>query len=472
MQRRNFLIMGSSAMLLPAMSQAAARRESCDIVVVGAGGAGLAAAVTAADLGAKVVVLEKMPVIGGNTQLAAGGMNAAGTQLQGQKEVKDDWRSMYADTMKGGRDHNDPALVEIMTRGSSDAVDWLTAIGGEFPNLKRSGGASAVRTHQPAGGHAFGPYVTRVLYAAALQRGITVRTRSRVVELVKGANGAAAGVVVQDARGVPYTIDAKAVIIASGGYGSNAERVAKYRPDFARFTSTGQPGTTGDGQELVQGLGGDVYDLDLIQIHPTQAVGSKTLISETVRGAGAILVNREGRRFVDEVTTRDRASAAVLKQTGRSAFLIFDHGVRTSMKMMDGYDHLGLIKSGATAAALAQKIGVDGQGLAATIAAYNRYQADKKDAEFGRADMPRPLVAADFHAIEVQPGIHFTMGGVRIDPRTRVLRADRSVVKGLYAAGEVTSGVHGKNRLGGNSMTALFTFGPIAAREAVAYIQA
>ncbi|MEF9997403.1 MAG: flavocytochrome c, partial [Burkholderiaceae bacterium] len=337
---------------------------------------------------------------------------------------------------------------------------------------KRSGGASAVRTHQPAGGHAFGPYVTRVLYAAALQRGITVRTRSRVVELVKGANGAAAGVVVQDARGVPYTIDAKAVIIASGGYGSNAERVAKYRPDFARFTSTGQPGTTGDGQELVQGLGGDVYDLDLIQIHPTQAVGSKTLISETVRGAGAILVNREGRRFVDEVTTRDRASAAVLKQTGRSAFLIFDHGVRTSMKMMDGYDHLGLIKSGATAAALAQKIGVDGQGLAATIAAYNRYQADKKDAEFGRADMPRPLVAADFHAIEVQPGIHFTMGGVRIDPRTRVLRADRSVVKGLYAAGEVTSGVHGKNRLGGNSMTALFTFGPIAAREAVAYIQA
>ena len=125
------------------------------------------------------------------------------------------------------------------------------------------------------------------------------------------------GVLVQDRRGDLYTIETRGVVLASGGYGSSPERVAKYRPDLASFTSTGQPGTTGDALDLVQKIGGETFDLDQIQIHPTQAVGAKTLVSETVRGAGSILVNREGKRFVNEVTTRDRASAAVLRRPAR-----------------------------------------------------------------------------------------------------------------------------------------------------------
>lgn len=468
MKRRSFLVVGSFAMLAPLPAFAARKSEQFDVVVIGAGGAGLSAAIVAADAGARVVVLEKMPIIGGNTQLAAGGMNAAGTPVQAQKGIKDDWKAMYEDTMKGGGNRNQPDLVEVMTKGSADAVVWLTSLGAQLPGLVRSGGARVDRTLQPVGGPTFGPYITRVLFDNAMKRRCSVRTNSRVVDILLRPDGSIGGVVVMDRRGDLYSIESRAVIVASGGYGSSAERVAKYRPDLASFTSTGQPGTTGDAIDLVQRIGGEVFDLDQIQIHPTQAVGAKTLVSETVRGAGSILVNREGKRFVNEVITRDKASAAVLKQTGRSAFIVFDDAIKGSMGMMEGYFHLHLVKSAPTLTELAKQIGVDGGNLMQTVDAYNRYQAAKHDAEFDRDDMPRALKAAPFYAIEVRPGIHFTMGGIRINTKTEVMTRDKSPIPGLFAAGEVTGGVHGGNRLGGNAMTALFTFGPIAGREAAA----
>ena len=323
MKRRSILALSSAALVtrLPAMA-AQRNDETFDIVVVGAGGAGLSAAIAATDAGANVIVLEKMPVIGGNTQLAAGGMNAAATPNQAARGIKDDWRSMYEDTMKGGHNRNQAELVEIMTRDSAAAVAWLTALGADLPGLVRSGGARVDRTLQPVGGPAFGPYITQLLFDNAMKRKIALRTYSRVTDLILGSGGAIAGVKVQDRRGDRYNINARAVIMASGGYGSSAEKIAILKPEFARFTSTGQPGTTGDALDLVGRAGGELFDLDQIQIHPTQAKGSKTLISETVRGAGAILVNREGKRFVNEVTTRDKASAAELAQTGKSAFLI------------------------------------------------------------------------------------------------------------------------------------------------------
>lgn len=472
MKRRSILALSSAALVTQLPTMAAQRNdETFDIVVVGAGGAGLSAAIAATDAGANVIVLEKMPVIGGNTQLAAGGMNAAATPNQAARGIKDDWRSMYEDTMKGGHNRNQAELVEIMTRDSAAAVAWLTALGADLPGLVRSGGARVDRTLQPVGGPAFGPYITQLLFDNAMKRKIALRTYSRVTDLILGSGGAIAGVKVQDRRGDRYNINARAVIMASGGYGSSAEKIAILKPEFARFTSTGQPGTTGDALDLVGRAGGELFDLDQIQIHPTQAKGSKTLISETVRGAGAILVNREGKRFVNEVTTRDKASAAELAQTGKSAFLIFDEGIRKSMSMMDGFFHLGLVKDGETLEALAKRIGVDETMLPLTVANYNKYQAAKHDPDFERDDMARPVAKAPFYAIEVNPGIHFTMGGVRINARTQVMSPGKKPLPGLYAAGEVTGGVHGANRLGGNSMTALFTFGPIAGREAAAYVK-
>jgi fumarate reductase flavoprotein subunit len=185
LQRREFLLAGSAAMLMPTAVFAQQVRDTVDVVVIGGGGAGLSAAVVARDAGASVLVLEKMPMVGGNTQLAAGGMNAAGTKLQADKGVKDDWHWMYEDTMKGGHDRNQKDLVELMTKGSADAVDWLTSIGAQLPALVRSGGARAVRTHQPVGGETFGPYITRVLLAAAIKRGVPIRRNSRVIEILQ-----------------------------------------------------------------------------------------------------------------------------------------------------------------------------------------------------------------------------------------------------------------------------------------------
>jgi fumarate reductase flavoprotein subunit len=472
MRRREFLLTGSATLLLPSPLVAQQRNDVADVVVIGAGGAGFSAAITAADAGARVVIIEKMPIIGGNTQLAAGGMNAAGTKLQAAKGIRDEWRWMYEDAMKGGRNRNQTDLVEIMTKGSSDAVDWLTGLGANLTEIVRSGGGRVERTHQPVGGFNFGPYITRVLLDNATKRRIPIRTNTRVVDVLQRADGGVRGVVVQDRRGARYSIETRAVVIASGGYGSSPERIAKLQPAYAAFTSTGQPGTTGDAIDFAARAGAEVFDLDQIQIHPTQAVGAKTLISETVRGAGAIMVNREGKRFINEVTTRDLASAAVLKQTGKTAFVVFDDTVKQSMKLMEGYFHLDLVKEGATPAALAQRIGMDGTNLARTIEAYNGYQAAKRDAEFERDDMARPLVKPPFYAIEVKPGIHFTMGGIRINGRAQVMSQTMQPIPGLFAAGEVIGGVHGANRLGGNSMTALFTFGPIAGREAAAYLRA
>jgi len=206
MKRRSILALSSAALVtrLPAMA-AQRNDETFDIVVVGAGGAGLSAAIAATDAGANVIVLEKMPVIGGNTQLAAGGMNAAATPNQAARGIKDDWRSMYEDTMKGGHNRNQAELVEIMTRDSAAAVAWLTALGADLPGLVRSGGARVDRTLQPVGGPAFGPYITQLLFDNAMKRKIALRTYSRVTDLILGSGGAIAGVKVQDRRATATT---------------------------------------------------------------------------------------------------------------------------------------------------------------------------------------------------------------------------------------------------------------------------
>jgi fumarate reductase flavoprotein subunit len=472
MQRREFLLSGSAAMLWSTSLFAQQRRDTVDVVVIGSGGAGLSAAITAADAGAKVLVLEKMPIIGGNTQLAAGGMNAAETKIQEAKGIKDDWRVMYEDTMKGGHDRNQPELVEIMTKGSAAAVGWLTDLGVKFsPSVHFSGGARIERSHEPDGGGAFGTYVTRILFDNVVKRQVEIRKNSKVVEILQRPDGAVRGVVVQDRRGQLYTVETRAIVVASGGYGSSPDKIAKLKPEYAQFTSTGQPGTTGDALEFAEKAGAEVFDLDQIQIHPTQAVGAKTLISESLRGGGAILVNRDGKRFTNELGTRDATSAKVLQQNGQMAFIVFDENLKQRRKMIEGYFHLGLVKEGDTLESLAKAAGMDAANFVRTAETYNSYQAAKSDPEFKRADLPLPLARPKFYAIAVKPGIHFTMGGIRINGRTQVMSRQKQPIPGLFAAGEVTGGVHGGNRIGGTSMTALFTFGPIAGREAAAYVK-
>ena len=189
-------------------------------------------------------------------------------------------------------------------------------------------------------------------------------------------------------------------------------------------------------------------------------------MTEAVRGNGAIFVNREGKRFVNEITTRDATSAAILKQTGGTAFMIFDEGIRKSLKQIEGYFHLELVKDGRSPQDLAAKLGIPADVFAATLAAYNRAVETKNDAEFKRPDLPRAVKIPNFYSIEVIPGIHYTMGGLKINPATQVIGKDGKAIPGFFAAGEVTGGVHGGNRLGGNSISETITFGRIAGTNA------
>ncbi|WP_168205865.1 flavocytochrome c [Geobacter sp. FeAm09] len=447
------------------------RVERADVVVIGAGAAGMTAAITAHDAGARVILIEKQPITGGNSMLAAGGMNAAGTRFQKAKGIADSVELMYQDTMKGGGNIGDPALVRVLAKESAGSVDWLTSLGADISDVGRMGGASVNRTHRPKGGAAVGAHIAGVLKKNAVQRRIDIRLNSKVVKLIEDNKGRITGVQVEGKHSGLYTIKAKAVVLTAGGFSANADKVAFYRPEYKGMTTSNQPGATGDGMDLGAKAGGELKDMKEIQIHPTVAAGSRILITEAVRGNGAILVNHEGKRFVNELTTRDKASAAILAQTGKSAYLVFDEGIRKSLKQIDGYFHLELVKEGATIQELAAAINVPATVLEATVASYNAAFDGKSDPDFKRPDIPRPIRTARYYAIEVKPGVHYTMGGLKINADGQVLAASGTPMAGLFAAGEVTGGVHGNNRLGGNSISETITFGRIAGASAAKLVK-
>lgn len=449
---------------------AAGVKETTDVVIIGSGGAGLAAAVSARDAGANVILLEKEPIPGGNTKLAAGGMNAAETKPQAKLGIADKKQIMIDDTMKGGRNINDPELVKTLANNSSDSIDWLTSMGADMTDVGRMGGASVNRSHRPTGGAGVGAHVAQVLWDNAVKRGTDIRLNSRVVRILEDASGKITGVLVKGEYTGYYVIKADAVVIAAGGFAKNNDRVAKYDPKLKGFKATNHPGATGDGLDVALQAGAATRDLEYIQAHPTYSPAGGVMITEAVRGNGAIVVNRDGNRFMNEITTRDKASAAILQQKGESAYLVFDDSIRKSLKAIEGYVHLNIVKEGKTVEDLAKQLDVPAAELAKTITAYNGFVKSGKDAQFERPDLPRELATAPFYALEIAPAVHHTMGGVVIDTKAEV-KSEKTgkPIEGLYAAGEVTGGVHGANRLGGNAISDIVTYGRIAGASAAKY---
>ena len=447
--------------------------EQADIVVIGAGGAGMAAAVQAHDNGVKkVVILEKMPMAGGNTVRATGGLNAAETPQQAKLGIKDSIEQMYKDTMKGGHNLNNPELVKVLCQNSNDAVQWLIKLGGNFQDVGFLGGATNKRAHRPTGGAAVGPEVVKTLYNAVEARKIDLRTDSQVVDLIV-KNGAVAGVKVKGEDGKTYEINAKAVVNAAGGFGANNAMVSKIIPRLKGFATTNHPGATGDGLLLSEKVKAAFVDMDQIQTHPTVVETTGVMVTEAVRGNGAVLINKEGKRFYDELSTRDAVSAAVLKQTTGHAYMFFDDDVRKSLKAIEGYIKMpGMVIQGKTLDEIAKNMGVPAANLKATMAQYAKDQAAGKDSCCGRTKMERPLNKAPYYAILVTPAVHHTMGGVKINTKAEVIDVNGKVIPGYFAAGEVTGGVHGGNRLGGNAQADIIVFGRIAGNSATAYAKA
>ena len=441
---------------------------TCDIVVVGAGGAGLTAAVEAASHGdLRIIVLEKQGILGGNTNYSTGGINAAGTEAQQALGISDSPDLFYDDTMRGGKQKNIPSLVRSLVDNAAATVAWLSSLGADLSDVGLMGGSSVKRTHRPKGGMAIGAHLMKVLKEASSKANIEIRTSNKVTGLLT-TGGTVTGVRVENVDGSTYRLQAKAVVIATGGFGANLQMVTSYQPSLAGFATLNHPGATGDAFAWIESVGGSTLQMDYIQIHPTAEADNHILITEAVRGNGAILVNHDGVRFVNEMDTRDVVSAAILSQPSEEAFLIFDQTVRQSLASIETYANQHLMTEGADAATLATRAGLPSGTLIATLDRYTTFQKTGLDEDFGRSStqMTAPLDTPPYYAIRVKPAIHHTMGGIRVDADMHVLRTDDTPVPGLFAAGEVTGGIHGANRLGGNGVADIVVNGKIAGREA------
>ena len=441
-----------------------------EIVIIGAGGAGMTAAIMLQQAGKDFVILEKMPYVGGNTTKATGGMNASETHYQKEQGIEDSNALFAADTMKGGHALNDSSLVAVMANSSAGAIDWLDTIGAELPKISFSGGASVNRIHAPADGSGVGAYLVDRFSAKLNELGVKVMLETAATELLTDEDGKIAGVkaVGPDAM---YTINARAVILASGGFGANEAMYTTYRPDLKGTVTTNAPGATGDGIVMAQALGADLVDIEQIQLHPTVEQTTSILITESVRGDGAILVNQGGVRFTNELLTRDAVSAAELAQEGSYAYIIFDQKLRDNLKAVEKYVKSGITVQADTIEGLAEQLGIDPATLAGTLNDWNEIVKNQRDTQFGRTTgMKEDLTTAPYYAIKIAPGIHHTMGGVKINTAAEVINTEGAAIPGLFAAGEVCGGVHGGNRLGGNAVADIVIFGRIAAESAMAYL--
>ena len=483
-----------------------------DVVIIGAGGAGMTSALTAAEKGAKVVILESQAGVGGNSVRATGGMNAGDTPYQDNAafaqaagvektlagigayadnetivkladEVKVQWAAyqqnpegyfdsvelMQLDTMIGGKGINNPELVKVLAENSAEGVEWLRNYNIFLDNTGAFGGASVNRIHWPkVDGKKtnVGSYMIPLLEKACKENAsISILFETTAYEIVM-VDGAAKGVKATGKTGNTVTVNADAVVIAAGGFGANLDMVASYKPELKGFMTTNAAGLQGQGIAMAQAVGAAVVDMEQIQIHPTVQADTAALITEGLRGDGAILVNAEGKRFIDEVGTRDVVSAAEIAQTGSYSWLIVDDAMLQASATIQGYVKKGFVFSGATYEELAAATGMPADAFAATMNAWNGYVAAKNDPDFGRVSFANPLDTAPFYAIKVTAGIHHTMGGVAINTETQVLTAEGTVIPGLFAAGEVTGGVHGANRLGGNAVSDFVVFGRIAGENA------
>ena len=488
-----------------------------DVVVIGAGGAGMTAAMTAADAGQKVVILESQAMVGGNSARATGGMNAAKTVYQDENEfdqaagvektlataaekyadnetitalaktVSEQWAAYQAnptgyfdsvelmelDTMVGGKGINDPELVKTLCEGTADAIDWLDENGITLHNVSSFGGASVKRIHRPVNEEgkvvSVGAYMIPLLQENCEKRGIDIVLNTTVDTILTDANGAAVGVSGTDKDGNTVVVNAKSVILATGGFGANLDMVTQYKPELAGFMTTNAAGAQGQGIEMATAIGAGTVDMDQIQIHPTVEANTAALITEGLRGDGAILVNANGERFIDEVGTRDVVSAAEIAQPGSYSWLIVDQAMADASSVIQGYIKKGYTKTGATYEELAKELDVDPATFANTMETWNGYVEAKNDPDFGRTSFANKLDTAPYYAIKVTAGVHHTMGGLKINTNTEVLNEKGEVIPGLFAAGEVTGGVHGANRLGGNAVADFTVFGRIAGAAASKY---
>ncbi|HJH07930.1 flavocytochrome c [Fusobacterium ulcerans] len=452
--------------------------QNKDVVVIGAGGAGLVAAIEAKNNGAKnVIVLEKMAFAGGNTLISGGEYAAPNNWVQVKKGLKDSNDAFYNDILKGGDNEGDPKLVRVLADNALSGAEWLKDyINMTFEDRQMFfGGHSVERSLVPQG--ATGVEMISKLLAKAEELNIPVLYETPATELMVD-KGRVTGVkaVSEDKE---YTFLAKdGVILATGGFGSNLEMRVKYNKDVdENILSTNTVGITGDGITMAEKIGAQLEDMPFIQTYPTcDPISGALLYFGDVRlVGGSILVNQEGKRFVEELERRDVISMAIKNQTGNAAYQFCDEAqVKLSGVAEHHADEVNylfnnkLLVKADTIKEAADFFGIDAAELEKTVAKYNQYAKDGKDLEFNKRGKLTPFEAkGPFYIMKAVPAVHHTMGGVKIDENARVINTKGEVIKGLYGAGEVTGDIHGTNRLGSDAIADITVFGRIAGQNVV-----
>ena len=442
-------------------------KTEADVIVIGAGLSGLSASVRAAEQGADVLLLEKMAYAGGNCILSTGILQAAGTKLQAQAGIEDSPEQYALDMAQGASADRDPVQMKMVSTLSGETLDWLADNGVEFSDKVTQGvGSTAYRAHQSM------PDANELvsgLVDTASQKGVMIQYDTPVLSLMTDDQGKVTGVVANQ-KGQPVEYTAKAVIIASGGFGGSPEMLSKYWGDeYAKMTYAGSPGTTGEMIEEAAKLGAKLTDMDKAAYgSPTVEVSKNMLITAMVLSGGAILTDSTGSRFCNETGDPFDTSKSVVETQEPFVFEIFDQNVADNVYKVSVYQNMGIVEQAATVEELAEKVGLPADTLKATIEQYNAAVESGKD-EFGRTIFTQPLTTAPFYCVKVAAGGVMTFGGLTLDDQCRVLKEDGSVIEGLYSAGEATGGYRAYGYVCGDANAHAAVTGKVAGESAAAY---
>ena len=444
--------------------------KKVDVIVIGSGAAGMSAAIAARDKGARTVVLEKMPIIGGNTLISSGVVNAPDEKNQKLQGIEDSNEWFYKQTLAAGHDKADPVLVKVLTDRSYQTIQWLESIGVKFKKgVFQVYGGLWPRGHYPSVSHGRG-------YVAALSeqcraKDIPILTNVQVVGLIKEGSRVI-GVEARFKNQLKKFYADKAVIIASGGFSANKALYTKLDPRLEGMTFTGASSATGEMIGIAEKAGAAVSDMEYIQCNLGPDVGYSHRSGYHLDVTRHVLVNIHGKRFVAEDGARDYLRDAVLQQPNKIVYSIVDkNGFQNLSSLFQQAGILGEIEGehfeNNDLAELAKKMKVPPENLVNTIKEYNQAVETKKD-PYGREVwmLTQKIETPPFYAARVRMAVHYTLGGIVINENAQVLTKEREPIKGLYAAGEVTTGVHGSNRVGGNGLLDAFVFGRIAGENA------
>ncbi len=461
--------------------------QGYDVVVVGAGGAGLTAAIAAAENGAEVVVIEQENIVGGNTSWSGAGMDIPDNWVQAKQGIKDSIELYTEDTVAGGDRTNLMELTNVLAENALPMAEWLRDdVGVAFMDdfQKHFGGHTVARAIVVEGG--IGSQLVMAEYVKAEELGVVFKMNTKATALVTDETGRVIGVDAENKAGQKLTFNGEfGVVLASGGFAGNPEIRVKYRPDLDEsINTTNAPGHNGDGIVMAEALGAGTTHMEWIQTYPFcfPTTGKISFVADT-RMYGAPMVNVEGKRFINENDRRDFVSAAILSQSDRYGYMVWDEEILTEARTLEiygkEYDQLvsdGVLVKADTLEEAAAFFGIDEATLMQTIADYNGFaksyeggmDSKEADTEWNRNAKLAMIDKGPFYIEKVVPAAHHTMGGLLIDTETRVKTADDVIIPGLYAAGEIVGGIHGNNRLGGNALTDISVFGKIAGETIVA----